>query len=206
MSLEQGIVGVQNNSDSTTPITHRYGQQGDALSSDLHAKYYEQTVRGKMFSVNTQGTAITTTAALATTWTGLGIANAAGSVVNLVLNKFTATQFAVGAAATIGLMGGVGVLAASLSVQSRLIGAGTAAATTTTASAGATISTPVLITTFGSLGSVATTGYGLEPGIYVDLDGSIVIPPGSFVVTYTSIATTSALNFGFCWEEVPIIR
>lgn len=206
MALSQGIVGVQNNADTSTPITQRYGQQGEGMVSELHARYYEQTVRNKMFSVNTQGTAITTTAALATTWTGLGIANAAASAVNLVLTKFTATQFAVGAAATIGLMGGVGVLAASLTPQSRLLGSGTSAATTTTASAGATISTPLLITTFGSLGSVATTGYGLEPGIYVDLEGSIIVPPGSFIVTYTSIATTSALNFGFTWEEVPIIR
>lgn len=206
MALAQGIVGQQNNSDGTTPITQQYDQQGAGLVTELHSRYYQQTVRNKMFSVNTQGTAVTTTAALATTWTGLGIANAAGATVNLVLNKFTATQFAVGAAATIGLMGGVGVLAASLTPQSRNIGSGTAAQVTTTASAGATISTPLLITTFGSLGSVATTGYGLEPGIYIDLEGSIVIPPGSFVVTYTSIVTTSALNFGFTWEEVPIIR
>lgn len=206
MALAQGVVGVQNNSDSSTPITQRFGQQGEGMVSELHARYYEQTVRGKMFSVNTQGTAVTTTAALATTWTGLGIANASSSVVNLVLTKFTATQFAVGAAATIGLMGGTGTLAASLAIQSRNIGSGTACAATTTASAGATISTPLLITTFGSLGSLATTGYGLENGIYVDLEGSIIIPPGSFVCTYTSIVTTSALNFGFTWEEVPIIR
>jgi hypothetical protein len=206
MALSQGLVGAQNNADGSTPITQQYDQQGAGLVTELHSRYYQQTVRGKMFSVNTQGTAVTTTAALATTWTGLGIANAAGSGVNLVLTKFTATQFAVGAAATIGIMGGVGVLAASLTPQSRMIGSGTSAATTTTASAGATISTPVLITTFGSLGSVATTGYGLEPGIYVDLEGSIVVPPGSFIATYTSIVTTSALNFGFTWEEVPVIR
>lgn len=206
MAINQGIIGVQNGADGATPITVRMGQQGDQIVSELHARYYEQTVRGRMFSVNTQGTAITTTAALATTWTGLGIANAAGSGVNLVLNKFTATQFAVGAAATIGILGGAGTLAASLMIQSRSIGSGTLASTSVTASAGATISTPLLITTFGSLGSVATTGYGLENGLYVDLEGSIIVPPGSFIGTYTSIVTTSALNFGFTWEEVPIIR
>lgn len=204
MALNQGLVGVQNNSDGTTPITQQMDQQGAGLVTELHARYYQQTVRSKMFSVNTQGTAVTTTAALATTWTGLGLGNAASSGVNLVLNKFTATQFAVGAAATVGLMGGTGTIAASLAIQSRLLGSG--AVSLATASAGATISTPLLITTFGSLGSVATTGYGLEPGIYVDLEGSIIVPPGSFIVTYTSIVTTSALNFGFCWEEVPIIR
>lgn len=206
MSLGLGVAGIQNNADGGLGNPIRLGQQADQIVSQLHARYYEQTVRGKKFSIHTQGTSITTTAALATTWTGLGIANASASVVNLVLTKFSACQFAVGAAATIGIMGGVGVLAASLTVQSRLIGSGTSAATTTTASAGATISTPILIQTFGSLGSLATTTYGLENGIYVDLDGSVIIPPGSFVCSYTSIVTTSALQFGFTWEEVPILR
>ena len=204
MALNQGIIGVQNGADGATPITQRFGQQGDGMVSELHARYYEQTVRRNVFSVNTQGTAVTTTAALATTWTGLGIANPAGSGVNLVLLKFSATQFAAGAAAAIGLMGGTGVLTANLTPQSRLLGSG--AVSLARASASDTISTPLLITTFGSLGSLATTGYGLEPGIFVDVEGSIVIPPGSFVANYTSIVTTSALNFGFTWEEVPIIR
>lgn len=204
MALSQGIIGVQNGADGSTPITVRLGQQGDQIASALHGDHYEQVVRGNVFSVNTQGTAVTTTAALATTWTGLGIANPAGSGKNLVLLKFSATQFAVGAAATIGILGGLGTLAASLTPQSRLIGGGQVSIAT--ASAGATISTPLLIQTFGSVGSLATTGYGLENGIYVDINGSIVVPPGSFIGTYTSIVTTTALNFGFVWEEVPIIR
>ncbi len=204
MSLIQGVVGVQNNADGNTPITQQFDQQGAGLVTELNPRYYQYTVRGISYSVNTQGTAITTTAALATTWTGLGISNPAGSGVNLVLTKFTATQFAVGAAATIGILGGVGVLAASLTPQNRVIGGATQSKAN--ASAGATISTPLLITTFGSVGSVATTGYGLEPGIYVDLEGSIIVPQGSIIGTYTSIVTTSALNFGFTWIEVPVIR
>lgn len=204
MALAQGVVGVQNNSDGSTPITQQFDQQGAALVTELHARYYQQTVRGNVFSVNTQGTAITTTAALATTWTGLGISNPANSGKNLSILKFSATQFAVGAASTIGLAGGLGVLAASLTPQSRMLGGGQVSVAN--ASAGATISTPLLIATFGSVGSLATTGYGVEPGLFVDLEGSLVVPPGSFVVTYTSIVTTSALNFGFTWEEIPIIR
>lgn len=194
-------VGVQNNPDGVI-VKARGGKQGEQLASELHARYYEQTYRGNVFSVNTQGTAVTTTAALATTFTGLAIGNPAGSGVNLVLLKFSATQFAVGAAATIGLMGGAGSITASLTPQSRIIGGGQVSKATATA--GQTISTPLLITTFGSVGSLATTGYGLEPGIFVDLEGSIIIPPGSFVANYTSVVTTSALNFGFCWEEVPV--
>jgi hypothetical protein len=201
MALNQLQTGVQLITDGQVVVS-RCGRQGDQIVSELHGRYYEQTFRANMFSVHTQGTAVTTTAALATTWTGLGIANAVGSGVNLVLNKFSCTQFAVGAAGTVGIMGGAGVIAASLTPQNRLIGTGTVSKAT--ASAGATISTPLLIQTFGSLGSLATTGYGLENGLFVDLEGGVVIPPGSFVCSYTSVVTTSALQFGFVWEEVPV--
>lgn len=204
MSLNQGIVGVQNNSDSSTPISQQFDQQGAGLVTELHARYYQQTVRNKVFSVHTQGTSVTTTAALATTFTGLAVGNPTGSGVNLSMIGFSAVQFAVGVAGTIGIMGAAGAIAASLSPQCRNIGSGTA--TLTTASAGATIATPLLIATFGSVGSVATTGYGVENGIYVDLGGCIIVPPGSFVASYTSTAQTTAFQFGFVWEEVAIIR
>lgn len=197
VELQVGPVSVS----GTAKTVGRAGQQGDLIISELHARYYEQTYRGNVYSVNTQGTSVTTTAALATTFTGLAVGNPSTSGVNLVLNKFNATQFAVGVAGTIGLMGGAGSIAASLTPQNRLIGG--VNSSKATASAGATISTPLLIATFGSVGSLATTGYGVEAGIIVDLEGSIIVPPGSFIATYTSTAQTSAFQFGFCWEEVP---
>ena len=201
MALNQLVTGIQANGDTAT-ITARGGRQGETIVSQLHGRYYEQTYRNNMFSIHTQGTNVTTTAALATTFTGLAISNPAGSGVNLVINKFNAVQFAVGVAGTIGLMGGVGVLAASLTPQSRNIGSG--AVSKALASAGATISTPLLISTFGSVGSAATTAYGLENGIVIFIEGSVIVPPGSFIASYTSTAQTSAFQFGFVWEEVPI--
>lgn len=202
MPLSQLQLGPQNNPDGAPPINARGGRQGETLVSELHGRYYEQTFRAVMFSVCTQGTGVTTTAALATTFTGLAVGNPTGSGVNLVLNKFTCAQFAVGAAATIGIMGGAGAITASLTPQSRIIGGGFVSKATATA--GQTISTPVLIATFGEAGSLATTGYGLQAGISVDLEGSVIIPPGSFVASYTSIVTTTALQFSFAWEEVPV--
>jgi len=203
MPANQVTVGVQKSADSSNLVNARGGQQGDQIVSELHGRYYEQTARGFTFSLNTQGTAVTTTAALATTWTGLGVSNPVGSGVNLVLLAFSATQFAVGAAATVGILGGAGTFASGLTPQNRLIGGGTASKAN--GSASATISTPLLIQTFGSLGSLATTGYGLENGIFVDIGGAIVVPPGSFICSYTSIVTTSALYFGYTWEEVPVL-
>jgi hypothetical protein len=193
--------GTQNNGDTQIVIS-RGGKQGEQMVSELHGRYYEQTYRGNVFSLCTQGTGVTTTAALATTWTGLGVANPAGSGVNLVLLGFTCAQFAVGAAATVGIMGAAGAITSTLTPQSRLIGGGQVSKAN--GSAGATISTPLLIATFGEVGSLATTGYGLQAGISVDLGGSVIVPPGSFVASYTAIATTSALQFSFVWEEVPI--
>lgn len=192
---------LQGLSDSFTTKA-RGGKQGDQIVSELHGRYYEQTYRGNMFSISTQGTNVTTTAALATTFTGLAISNPVGTGVNLVLNKFTATQFAVGVAATVGIMGGAGVLTASLTPQSRVIGGGQVSKAL--ASASATISTPVLIVAIGSVGSLATTGYGTQAGLVFDAEGSIIVPPGSFIASYTSTAQTSAWQFSFTWEEVPI--
>lgn len=202
MPISQLQVGIQNASDGAAAINARGGKQGETIVSELHGRYYEQTYRGNVFGLCTQGTGITTTAALATTWTGLGVANPVGSGVNLVLLKFSCAQFAVGAAATIGIMGGVGTFASTLTPQSRIIGGGFASKAY--GSAGATISTPTLIKSFGQVGSLATTGYGLTPGLVVDLEGNVIIPPGSFVATYTSIVTTSALQFSYAWEEVPV--
>lgn len=199
--LAELMTGALSVSDLSKTIA-RAGKQGDLIVSELHGRYYEQTYRGNVFSISTQGTNVTTTAALATTFTGLAVSNPAGSGVNLVLNQFTAAQFAAGVAATIGIMGGAGVLTASLTPQSRVIGGGQVSKAL--ASASATISTPVLIATYGSVGSGATTVPLAFQGICKDFEGSLIVPPGSFIASYTSTAQTSAWQFSFCWEEVPI--
>lgn len=191
-------------SQSNTPNTEialRSGQLADLIVSQLHGAKYEGTYRGNRFSVANQA-AVTTTAALATTFTGLVVGNPASSPVNLVIEKFAAAQFAAGAAGAIGIMGGASTTAISgtLTVQNRKMGGSVGYGV---ASAGQTIGTPVLIELVGEVGSVATTGYGLEGGIYRDLDGSLIVTPGYFVASYTTGVTTSALGFEFSWEEVP---
>lgn len=157
---------------------------------------------GAIFSITNQA-ATSTTAAFATTFTGLALANPTGSGVRLVLRRFTCAQVAAGVAGAIGIMGGSGAAAGSITPTSRYVGSATTSRAT--GSAGATIATPVLIGAYGKLGSVATTGYGIEPGIVVELDGSIIVPPGFYVASYTTAATTSALIFGFVYEEVEIL-
>jgi hypothetical protein len=206
MSSTLLVRGIQSNPSGPGAFNARGGADGDVMVSELHGRYYQTTADGRVFSVCTQGTGVTTTAALATTFTGLAIGNPANSGYNLVLVSFTCSQFAVGAAATIGIMGGAGSITASLTPQSRIIGSGLLSLAGVTATAGQTISTPVLIESFGSVGSVATTSIPLVPGLRVFFDGDTIIPPGSFAASYTAIVTTSALQFSFTWEEVPIIR
>lgn len=192
--------GQVNSASGVVNAYNRIGRQNDVIVSNLHGKYYEQAYNGKMFVVANQA-AVTTTAALATTWTGLAISNPTGSGVNAVVNLFSCAQFAVGAAGAVGIMTGSGAAAGSLVPRNCLVGSPTGSVT---ASAGATIATPVLERVFGSLGSLATTGYGLMPAAIWDLDGALIVPPGYFAASYTTVITTTALIFGFQWEEVPI--
>jgi hypothetical protein len=205
MPLGTAIVagGAQNTSQTIgNTIPNRAGQLGDLIVSQLQGLKYEGTYRGNRYSVANQA-AVTTTAALSTTFTGLVVGNPASSPVNLVLDKFAAAQFAVGAAGAIGLMGGASttVITGTLTVQNRKMGGSVGYGV---ASAGQTIGTPILLDVFGSIGSVATSSIPLVNGICVDLNGSLIIPPGYFVASYTTIVTTSALIFSIGWAEVPI--
>ena len=157
---------------------------------------------GAVFSITNQA-ATSTTAAFATTFTGLSLANPTGSGVNLILRRFTCAQVAAAVAGAVGIMSGSGASAGSITPTSMY--AGSAQTSKAVGSAGSTLGgTPVLVGAYGTLGSQATTGFGIMPGIVVELEGSIIVPPGKFVASYTTAATTSALIFGFVWEEVAI--
>jgi len=182
-------------------INLRGGRQGEAITSKLHGKYFEQALNGNLISVANQA-AVTTTAAMAGTWTGLGIANPSTSRYNLVLLGFGCSQFAVGAAGSIGLIQCTNSgFESVVTTRNAMLGGRTS---TAIADDGATIVGAILLRTFGSVGSLATTGYGLMPGVWANIDGSIIIPPGMAVASYTTIVTTSSLIFTFVWEEVPI--
>lgn len=185
------------NSDGGQSIL-RTGRQNDLDVSELHGVRYEQAYRGNLFHVANQGV-VTTTAGLATTFTGLAISNPAGSGVNAYIRRFTCAQVAVAVAGAIGIMTGTGAAAGSLVPRNAIVGGPTGKVT---ASAGATIATPVLEEVYGQVGSLATTGYGETPGI-IEEDVGLIIPPGFYAATYTTAATTTALVFGFQWEEVP---
>lgn len=201
----QGTVGVQNNPDSSNPVTQRFGKGGDALASELQARYYEQTYRGNVFSVASQAVA-TTTVGLATTYTGLVIANPVGSGVNLALLKCSFMQSVIQAtqpeafAIATGFNTSTAVtLTTPASVQPCLIGAGTTALGK--AATSATLPTAPLYDTFvGATSSATTDAFGL-----IDFEGSKILKPGSYACWVTPAqASVAGMWFSFSWIEVPV--
>jgi hypothetical protein len=181
----------------------RQGNMGEQIVSELHGRYYEPVYRRSVFTIANQA-AVAVTAAMATTWTGLLVGNPTTSTVNLAILGFGyTTTVAVPTATSIGLMTGVGAtVTASLTPRNRYVGGASAQAL---ANAGQTLpGTPVLEQVFGNAGTLATTGYGVQPGTWIDLGGSLILPPGAFVASYSFAATTAAWIFSFLWEEVPI--
>lgn len=195
-------VGVQNNPISANPVTARGGRQGDLIVSELHGRYYEQTLSESMFGIT--GALTTTTAAGAAIFTGLAVGNPAGSAYNLAINKCFVSQGAALTAETeIGVMYGATAVASSLAtIFNRKAGG---KASIATASAGLTFGAAMtaFIVWAGS-GSGAITVPGIIPVNGVDFEGSLIIPPGYAIASYTSRVTTTALMFSFQWEEIPI--
>ena len=155
---------------------------------------------GRLFSVANQ-TGVTTTAALATTWTGLGVGNPTGSGKLYVFHEFGWSQAAVmNTDGPIGLMiATVGDMAQALTPRCARTGYKTSNALCDSA---ATPGTPVLERVCGTTltGAISTTG--ALPGNTVDLKGGIVIPAGYALLSYTLEIQTSSIQFHFVWEEI----
>lgn len=204
-SLSFGEVGPRAATVSLAPGGRnplRMSNMGAQIMALLHGPKYATNYEGRRFGASNQA-AVATTAGLATTFTGLAVANPAGSGFNLVMDRFSyANTVAVPTACAVGLMTGAGAAAGSLTVRSKKTGS--TVGSVATASAGATIATPVLEEIYSAHGTIATTGQGSGAPMIVELDGSIIIPPGFYIASYTSAATTAAFIFSMSWEEVPI--
>lgn len=192
--------GPQNIGDNQ-PVVARGDKQGATVVSQLHPRYYEDCYRENHFGIT--GALTTTTAAGAATFTGLIVGNPAGSGWNLVINKVTVLQGAAVTAETdIGVMYGINTTTASLATIFNRKGGGRASIAV--ANAGQTITAMTAFIVFAGSGSGAITVPGLMPVVGIDFEGSLIIPPGYAMASYTSRATTTALMFCFNWSEVPV--
>jgi hypothetical protein len=199
--IVEGKVGAISAADATVnPL--RTTEDGSLAVSNAGGKYAEAARAGRLFSVCNQ-TNVTTTAALATTWTGLGVGNPATSGKDFIFHEFGwAQEIIMNTEGVVGLMvATVGDMAQAIVPRCAKYGYATTVALTDN---GATIGTPILIRVCGStMEGAITTVPSLNPNIY-QIDGSIVIPPGYALLTYTFAIQTSSIQFHFVWEEVAV--
>lgn len=205
--LVDGQVGPRKVADGTeNPI--RMCNTGEQAVSNAHPIYYEPTVRRTVFSGSITGQA--TTIGLATTYTGLCLSNPIGGNFNLVITKIGfAFIVAFAAGSTIGLMTGYNNatnVTHTTPVTPRCQYFTSASGSVGLLDSAATLPTaPTLNVVLGAgLTGAITTATVVAPTI-VDLDGSIILPPGAYCAFYTSTASGAAGGaFSFQWEEVPI--
>lgn len=204
--LMAGAPSGLKNPDGVRVGIERIGSQSDRMVSQLHGKLYEQAARDMLFGACSQ--AITTTSVgLATTYLGLCLSNPAGN-----LKKFALRQLGISlsdepaASSGIGLGGGysaAGIATHTTPLVVYPMNLGGSTAGTAKADAAATLvagaGSGLLRVIMPSLGGF-TDGALMAHGGVIDLEGAIVLIPGSFVFVYTETVVKGF--FGFTWEEM----
>ena len=208
----QGQVGVTTSADGVQAPA-RQGKLGDVIVSELHARYYETTYRSNSFLLSVS------TAAAVTAFSGgaagtpmLALYNPVGSGKNAVLTKASVGNVVAASAAgtvTFGLyFGTTAAITQATTVtpwnmvtqaQSGSVMTGFRNVALTSGSAANNV-VPI-----GSYYWATAAGASQLNGGPVDLEGSIIIPPGSYAALGGSAALTSATWIGSLqWEEVPV--
>lgn len=211
--INQNIVGQPASAANNAVMNARSGQLGDVIMSELHGRYYETTYRSNSFLLSVS------TAAAVTAYTGaaggtpmLALFNPSGSGRNAVLNKISiGNVVAASAAGTVSFALYFGATAAI-----------TQATTVTPWNMGTQLQSGSAMTGFRNValtsGSAASNaialasyywataaGVGLVSNGVFDLEGAVIIPPGSYCALGGSAALTSATWIGSMqWEEVPV--
>lgn len=203
-----GQIGPQVSGDGVGAQPLRQGKSAELIVQELHGRYYESAYRRAMFSGSITGQV--TSVGVTTIYTGLALSNPIGSAVNLVLNKCGyAFTVAFAAGATIGLMtgfnSGINVTHSTPVTPRSQFFTGAGAGVGLLDSSATLPTAPTLNTVLGAglTGAITTTPFGCA-GL-VDLEGSIILPPGAYCAFYTSTASGAAGGaFSFQWEETPV--
>lgn len=208
--LIQGSVGQPSNTSiqpGTTP-TLRQGQLGEMVVQSLHGDYYETAYRRNMFNGATQA-GVTLSAGLTTAYTGLALTNPTTSTVNLVLNKVGFAMNALPAAPMIiGLAFNTSTTAVTqtTAITGRNNFLGGAAPQGLVASSVTFPTAPIISHILGKVDYIATPiNVFATYTTLQDIEGGIVMPPGSYICLYGSTASAATSTFAsFQWEEVPV--
>ena len=188
------------------------GKAGDLIVSELHGKWFTQSYRGNVFSLSSPiagtavGTATSTNMTSCTLWNPLG----SGKVFELisvdinVLATIGIGGFALSSAVNLGANAGTGAPVISFTSVSAIntnVGSGNVSVSKTAAGAFSVTTAPVLFTNLGVSTASSTAGTGSYL-TRIDIDGKIVVAPGSAISLVAAAATTAAASFVWC--EVPV--
>lgn len=195
--------GITSGDGGSQPI--RTARDNAVIIGQNHGRYYESTRRGNRYYAGNQA-AVTTTVALATTYTGLCISNPAGSVVNLSIDWVSfAVTVAPAAISAIGII--TGFAAAGIVTHTTPITTGgglfigNAKGVALADGAATLVGTPQWTPPWLQGGFTAGALYAASV-VYADVAGAIVIPPGGYIAIG---ALTVAVGFGSIgWEEIPV--
>lgn len=211
--INQNIVGQPAAGGTNAIMSGRAGQLGDVIVSELHGRYYETTYRGNSFLLSVS------TAAAVTAYSGgaagtpmLCLFNPAGSGRNAAITKVSVgSVVAASAAGTVafGLYFGTTAtitqattvapwnMATQLQSGSVMTGFRNVALTSGSAASN--------VIPIASYYWATAAGASLVNNGVVDLEGALIIPPGSFAALGGSAALTSATWIGSLqWEEIPV--
>ena len=193
----------------------RAGQLGDTIVSELHGRYYETAYRRALFTAGVSTLIATaTTASPTTTITGAQVLyNPIGNTNNVVINKVSVGFSLANLAGVVGIATGFNgataisgtLTAVTATAKNKFLGGGSPTAASY-ASASITLPTAVTLDTIlFNTGSLATTGYAVQPSTVYDFEGGILLPPGGYATIWSNfIIPASSLLSTFQWEEVPI--
>ena len=224
----QGQVGPQLVVDGI-PAYLRQGRTGEQVIQQLHARYYEQTYRGNVFSIGCSITALSgNTITLTNTSTPiLGLWNPSSSPINVVPLFCSLTVAANNLTAPI--PPGPFVWAASVGNTAISTGSSPFNRKTLTSTGsqikafpggvaltgitnnvaifeGANFPNLSSLTDAGTVGASTTTSNATAgaSGLHV-WDGSLIIPPGGILsLLNTNSTTTYSVTGSLVWEEVPV--
>ena len=179
---------------------------GKLITISGSPQHEADVLEGCVFAASNQA-AVALTAAMATTYTGLVLFNPSTSTKNFVLlGCGYALTVATPTATAIGLMTGTVVTAATMDAaaaitpRNRLVGS--TLPSVAIVDNGCTLNgTPVLEQVFGHSWTEATTAGSTGPSNWVDLNGSMIVQPGSYVAFYSFAANTAAFILSFLWKE-----
>lgn len=216
MPLAQTQVGEVTPADGANPI-QRAGRQGDTIVSELHGKYCEQMIRGRLFKGKSATAGIALIVA-ATTGNHPTLFNPAGSGVNLSLVRLMLTYVS-GTNAPTAITWNSTVNAGSTFATGAPIVTATFVPASPALLGGTGIAkglwAPTVITFVAAPAYLEATGIALDTMaaastnapfvVSVDYDGTFGVAPGNAISLCTNAATTTALfQVTLIWEEIPL--